>query len=453
MKIKFLGATGTVTGSRYLLSYKNKKILVDCGLFQGYKELRLRNWEPFPIDPKKIDVIVLTHAHIDHSGYLPALVKRGFRGKIYCSEETKALCGILLPDSGHLQEEEARFANKRGYSKHKPALPLYTQEDAVKVIPYLFSIPTGKSCELDEGLSFCFRRVGHIIGASCIIFTVEGKKLTFSGDVGRMHDAMMVAPRNIQSTDYLVIESTYGNRLHETSDPQEQIRQIINDTVKRGGVIVVPAFAVGRTQLLLYYLYRLLKEKLIPSIPVFIDSPTAVEATNFFRHFTKSTRFSKEEAQAICDIAICTHSSDESKQIDKTHSPKIIISASGMATGGRVLHHLKVFGSDARNTILLTGYQTPGTRGSRLQAGEDEIKILGEMVPIRAKVETLLNISAHADYEELLLWMSHFKAPPKKVFITHGELEASLSLKAKIEKQLGWNCLVPKYLYEEALWQ
>lgn len=451
MKIKFLGATGTVTGSRYLLEYRDKKILVDCGLFQGYKELRLRNWEAFPVDPATIDAVILTHAHIDHSGYLPVLVKNGFHGKIISTPGTQSLCQILLPDSGHLQEEEAKYANKFGYSKHKPALPLYTQKEAIKTLPYFSPIVTGKRYTFADDFSFYFRRAGHIVGACSVVLQYGDKTIALSGDVGRMHDPLMVAPRYIRQANYWVIESTYGDRLHENSDPERQLQEIIQSTIQRGGTVVIPAFAVGRTQLLLYYIYQLLQKKAIPEIPVYLDSPTALGATETFCRYTRSTRFSKELARAMCSIAQMVHTPDESKYIDTLASPKIIISASGMATGGRVLHHLRVFLPDEKNTVLLTGYQTAGTRGARLQAGEPEIKLLGERVPVRARVETLLNVSAHADYEELLAWVAHDQNSPTKVFITHGELSASLAFKKRIEERLQWNCLVPAYLHEEEI--
>lgn len=446
MQISFLGATETVTGSKYLLEIGEKKILIDCGLFQGLKELRLRNWNPLPIDPAKIDAVVLTHAHIDHTGYLPLLVKNGFTGPIYATHVTKELCAVLLPDSGHLQEEEALFANRHGYSKHHPALPLYTKEDAEKVLKQFVTRDWHKKYSLFDNCQLQFYRAGHILGAAFVQLNYQYKSILFSGDIGRPHDPVLHDPEKIQHTDYLVIESTYGDRLHHIVPPLEHLKKIINETAKRSGVLVIPAFAVGRAQNLLYYLYQLKQLKAIPDLPIFLDSPMAINATHIFTNHLEELRISKEVCEQVSNIATYTNSTDESKEIDTHHNPMIIISASGMVTGGRVLHHLKTYAPDERNTILLTGFQAAGTRGARIQHGEKEIKMLGEMVPIRAHVEYLSNLSAHADYQEILDWLANFTAAPKKVFITHGEPKASAALKEKIEQRFGWTCELPEYL-------
>ncbi len=446
-----MGAVGTVTGSKYLLKINQKKILIDCGLYQGYKELRLRNWVKLPVNPAEIDAVILTHAHIDHSGYLPLLVKNGFKGPIYATSATRDLCAILLPDSGHLQEEEALYANLRGYSKHHPALPLYTAEDGKNVLKQFVTLELHKLCKLFDHCKIKFERSGHIIGSVLVQIFNEGKSILFSGDLGRPFDPIILEPAKIQATDYLVIESTYGDEIHGTEEPLEQLTQIINQTYKRGGVMVVPAFAVERTQTLLYYIYLLKKSKKIPDLPIYLDSPLAIKATKIFLGHIEEHRIAKEIAEKMCNIATYTSTTDESKELDKYQEPMIIISASGMASGGRVLHHLHKFAPDPRNTILLTGFQAGGTRGERILKGETEVKMLGEMVPIRAQVASMTNLSAHADSQEILKWLENFNYPPKQVFITHGEQNAAKSLKEKIEQKFGWSCIIPDYLYKEIL--
>lgn len=451
MQLTFLGATKTVTGSKYLLTVDSKKILIDCGLFQGYKELRLRNWQRLPIDPHHIDAVILTHAHIDHSGYVPLLVKNGFQGKIYCTQGTKDLCSILLPDSGHIQEEDANRANRYGYSKHKPALPLYTMEDGIKSLDQFYPINFNESYELFKMVSLTFFPAGHIIGSSLVRLELKNKTILFTGDLGRLHHIVMKPPAIITSADYLVTESTYGDRLHDRSNPLDQLAEVIQETVTNGGSVIIPAFAVGRTQDLLYLLFLLKKAKRIPDIPVFLDSPMAQNVSDLLEHYSNEHRLSREQSKEICKIAKYVKTPDESKAIDQYPVPVIIISASGMAEGGRILHHLKVFLRDYRNTILLTGYQDPGTRGDRLFRGEAEIKIHGEMIPVRANIVSMNNMSAHADYQEMIDWLKNFKHPPRKVFITHGDQESTTSLKNKIETEFNWNCCIPDYLQTENL--
>ncbi len=451
MKIKFLGATGTVTGSKYLLTIQNKRILVDCGLFQGYKELRLRNWNRLPIAPADIDAVVLTHAHIDHTGYTPLLIKNGFKGTIYATKPTCDLCAILLPDSGYLQEEDARSANLHGYSKHHPALPLYTIKDAEKSLEHFKPMQFSQDYTLAPGIQVSWHRAGHILGAAFVRFEVEGKIVLFSGDIGRFHDPVMKAPELMRETDYLVLESTYGNRLHEKSDPKDSIAAVVVETIQRGGTVLIPAFAVGRAQSILYYLAQLKREKRIPDVPVFLDSPMAINATMLLQHYAdKESRLTPEQCRLACSVASYINTVDESKELDKP-SPKIIVAASGMMTGGRVLHHLKSIAPDPRNTILMTGYQAGGTRGADLLAGGRELKIHGEIIPVQAQIAILNSASAHADYEDILYWLKQFQRPPRKVFITHGEPEAADALKKNIEKELGWSCQIPTYLDEVTL--
>lgn len=450
MKLTFLGATGTVTGSKYLLEDGNQKILIDCGLFQGLKELRLRNWDKFPINPKSIDTVLLTHAHIDHSGYLPLLVKNGFEGKIYCSEATFDLCKILLPDSAYLQEEDAKRANKYGYTKHKPALPLYTKEDVLETLKHFQCVDFGKDIPLNDILSFSLTRVGHILGAASIKVNDGHTSIVFSGDVGRLNDPVMKPPAQIQEADYLVLESTYGDRLHETTNPLDQLEKIITNTVARGGSVIIPSFAVGRAQSLMYYIHELKEAKRIPNIPIYLDSPMAINASNLLKQHYADHKISPDKCADICNSVIYAQTPEQSKEIYNKNNgmPVIVISASGMATGGRILHHLKHFITDSKNTILFAGFQAAGTRGARLIHGEKEIKIHGELHPVRAEILNLENISAHADYKELLDWLGHFRKAPRKIFLTHGEPEAASSLKFKIEDRFGWNVEIPSYLQQ-----
>ncbi len=451
MQLTFLGATGTVTGSKYLLKAADKKVLVDCGLFQGYKELRLRNWSQFPVDPKTIEAIILTHAHVDHTGYIPLLVKNGFKGKIFSTPATKDLCSILLPDSGFLQEEEARITNKFRSSKHETALPLYTEKDAITSLKHFETVDFHEYFKVAKTFKAYFHHAGHILGAACVQMQHQATKILFSGDLGRPHDPVMRAPDFITQTDYLVLESTYGNRLHEHEDAQEKLGHIIRETVKRGGTLIIPAFAVGRAQSILYYLYQLRSADKIPHVPIFLDSPMATDATHIFERYGKEHRLDKSVCAKVCALPTYVKTFEESSALDEMDMPAIIISASGMASGGRVLHHLKARISDYRNTILFTGYQAGGTRGERMMSGEGQVKIYGEMITIKAQIESLSDLSAHADYEEILEWLSHFEAPPLKTFLTHGAPESAMSLRQKIIDKLGWHCEIPNYLQKENL--
>lgn len=446
MQLQFLGATGTVTGSKYLVTAGSAKVLIDCGLFQGYKQLRLRNWEPLPVPASALEAVVLTHAHLDHSGYLPLLVKQGFRGKIFCSEATFDLCKILLPDSGHLQEEDAASANRHGYSKHKPALPLYTEDDAVRALKFFSPLRFDTPCELADGLQATLAPAGHILGAAIISIKYKETMVTFSGDLGRLNDLIMVAPTPVVKSEYLVVESTYGNRRHDPADPMIMLGNTIRETVGRGGVVVIPAFAVGRAQELLYYIHLLKESGAIPtSLPVFLNSPMAKDATAIYHRHRKLHRLTDAQCDAMCHAAKIINTVEESKALNQQHMPMVIIAASGMATGGRVLHHLEAFAPDPRNTILFSGYQAGGTRGAAMLAGAESIKIHGKYVPLRAQVVQIDNLSAHADADEILTWLGHFSVPPKMVFITHGEPDAADALRKRIESERGWHCMVPEY--------
>ena len=443
--LTFLGGAGTVTGSKYLVETGDQRILVDCGLFQGFKFLRERNWAPFPIEPGLIDAVVLTHAHLDHSGYLPLLVKKGFSGPIICTNATLKLCELILPDSGYIMEADARYANKRGFSKHKPALPLYDQIDAQRSLSSFKTNGFHEKVQVTKDCAAIFRPAGHILGAATVELECGGTRIVFSGDLGRYDDATMVDPEPVPRADYLIVESTYGNRRHDPTDPEEALEDVINRTVRRGGSVIIPAFAVGRSQSLLYHLSQLKKRRRRTNIPVFLDSPMAINASSIFCDHIGEHRVTADECKEACGIATYTREVEESKRIDQDSMPKIIISASGMVSGGRILHHLKHYAPDHRNTILLAGFQAGGTRGAALKAGAHELKIHGQLVPVRAEVASLDMFSAHADRDELLRWLGGFEAPPRMTFVTHGELEASDTFRRSIAEELGWKARVPEH--------
>jgi metallo-beta-lactamase family protein len=445
MQLTFLGGVGTVTGSRYLLEANSRRVLVDCGLFQGYKQLRLKNWIAPPFDPAGIDAVVLTHAHIDHSGYIPLLVRRGFRGKIYCTPATFELCRILLPDSGYLQEEEARFANKHGYSKHSPALPLYTQADAEAALARFETRRVEDALEVAPGVTCTLTRAGHLLGAASALVSTRRANVLFSGDLGRSNDSLMKPPAPPPASDYLVIESTYGDRQHDAADIEGELGAVIRTAAERGATIVAPAFAVGRAQLLLLLLARLKSRGAIPDLPVYLDSPMAIDVTELYRIFSAEHRMSPAETAALGKVATLIHTADESKALARRRGPQIIVAASGMATGGRVIHHLKVFAPDPKNLILLTGFQAGGTRGAALAAGARSVRIHGQDAPVNCPVLQLSSMSAHADADELIAWMRRMPAPPKRTFVTHGEPAASDALRVRIQRELGWSACTPEY--------
>ena len=443
--LTFLGGVGTVTGSRYLLQAAGRRILVDCGLFQGFKQLRLRNWAPFPVPAATIDAVLLTHAHLDHSGALPLLVRQGFRGKVLCSEATRDLCAILLPDSGNLQEKDAAFANRHGFSKHHPALPLYTVEDAEAAMRHFAPVPFGETRTLAPGLVARFLPAGHILGVAMVELRLGARRLLFSGDLGRPEDPLMPAPARVETADVLLVESTYGDRRHDGRDAGEVLADVIGRTAARGGTVLVPAFAVGRTQALLWHLWRLKQARRIPDLPIFLDSPMAQDATDIFVRHHDLHRLSATEARAAFGIARYVNDAEESKALAANAMLKVIISASGMATGGRVLHHLKVYAPDRRNAILFSGFQAGGTRGTAMLAGAESVKIHGRYVPVRAEVADLPMLSAHADAEEIMAWLRAFARPPAVTHIVHGEPAAADALRHRIEEELGWTCHLPEH--------
>jgi metallo-beta-lactamase family protein len=449
LTLRSLGAASTVTGSKHLLEAEGERILVDCGLFQGVKNLRELNWTRLPVDAATIDAVIVTHAHLDHTGYLPRLVRDGFRGPIVSTEATAAVADIILRDSAVLQERDAAFLNKHKASKHHPALPLYDSEDAQRALELFTTRPFGQEFALpgwasDAGPVVMFRRAGHILGAATVDLVWHGRRIVFTGDLGRYDDPLMFDPEPVPAADYLVMESTYGDRLHERADPADALAEVISATVDRGGTVVIPAFAVGRAQTLLYYLWQLRSAGRLPDIPVYLDSPMAINASNLLGTHQRDHRLPPEVYEDMCAMATYTQDAEESKKISASREPKIVISASGMATGGRILHHLKAFAPDPRNTIVVTGYQVPGTRGRSIAAGERYVKIHGEWIPINAQVANLQMLSAHADADELIRWASGIAMPPRRVFVVHGEVQAADTLRRRLDREFGWQATVPR---------
>jgi metallo-beta-lactamase family protein len=454
-KITFLGAAGTVTGSKYLIEAGGKRLLVDCGLFQGQRELTDRNWQPLPIDPASIDWVVLTHAHIDHTGYIPRLVKNGFRGPFYCNPATHELCTILLLDSAHLQEEDAMFAQKKGYSQHKPALPLYTVAEAQTALNQFREIPRADSFQISPEFSVRPHDAGHILGSTWLELTIteNGKQtlVVFSGDIGRYDQVILKDPEPLSRADYLLCETTYGDHDHPPGSPEAALGDVINRVSKRGGVVVVPSFAVGRMQTLMYFLKELQDQKKIPMLPIYVDSPMAISVTDLYEHHKEDhdVDFSREEAANRDPLNVAnvhmTRAVEDSKKINDVTTPCIILSASGMATGGRVLHHLAKRLPDSRSAVLIVGYQAVGTLGRQIEDGSKLVKIFGEMVPVRAEVVDLPQLSAHAGRSELLRWLSGIKAPPKMTFLVHGEPVALESFRGAVDATYHWPVTVAAY--------
>jgi metallo-beta-lactamase family protein len=444
-ELQFAGGAGTVTGSKYILSCGGKKVLIDCGLFQGLKNLRLKNWEDLPVPASEIDALILTHAHIDHSGYIPRLVKRGFTGKIYCTPATLELCKILLPDTAYLMEEEAEYLNRHRRSKHVPALPLFTQREVALALKQFVPVKFAEEQNVGPQFKFSFRYAGHILGAASALIDVAGKKIMFTGDVGRMSDEILYPPDDIPQVDYLVTESTYGNRLHEKSDVQSQLEEIINRGFKRGAVMIIPAFAVGRAQSLLFHLWQLKKQKRIPNFPMYLNSPMATNVTGLLDDYKNLHRLTEKDCAELCSTVTYVRDVEESIALNEKKGPMLIISASGMLTGGRVLHHMKAFAPDAKNMILLSGFQAAGTRGEALMNKAREVKIHGDYVPVNAEVIMLDNMSAHADYSEMIAWFKKSGIKPRRVFITHGEASAADEFRRRVNESLGWDCHVPEH--------
>jgi len=474
MKLTFLGAARTVTGSKYLLDTGSVRILIDAGLFQGLKELRERNWRDLPIKAADISAVVLTHAHLDHCGYLPRLVAQGFRGRIFCTAGTQDLCRIVLPDSGRIQEEDAENANRHAYSKHAPALPLYTEADAFRAISHLQPVGYDRAMPVADGIEVDFINAGHLLGSAYARVRTGGKTILFGGDLGRFERPVLPDPTMVEEADYLLVESTYGNRVHEKDDDGGSLADVVKATAERGGRVIIPAFAIGRVEELIYWIKRLEDQGRIPILPVFVDSPMAIEALGRYSERLheldddlqpeahdekaphgpgargepqpKRRREARQERQvaAFATERFRTISSpQESKELTQSKMPSIVISSSGMATGGRVLHHLKAALPDPRNTVLLVGFQAEGTRGRLLADGAAAVKIHGQMIPVHARVEKIDSMSAHADSQEILRWLGGFTRPPQMTFLVHGEPVAMEALQAEIKARLGWNTKMP----------
>jgi len=452
MQIQFLGAADAVTGSRHLVTLGDQRILLDCGLFQGWKVLRERNWAPLGVPPHTIDAVVLSHAHLDHSGWLPGLVKAGFRGPIFASPATCDLAQVLLLDSAHLQEEDARRANRHGFSRHEKALPLYTKADAKKAIAKMVPLAPGRVRRIGE-VDLTLTPVGHLLGACAVTLRHAGTSLGFSGDLGRDGDILLPPPQPLGAVDVLLVESTYGNRLHPAGDDTPQrLAQIVRETVARGGSVLLPTFAVGRAQALLAVLQRLKRAGEIPAqLPIFLDSPMAIEATALYTRHRRLLRLPAREVAQLCDGVRMVATAAQSQRLVAARMPAIILSASGMATGGRVLSHLAHLAPDPRHHIVFAGFQVGGSRGAHLVAGATEVKIHGALVPVRAAVSQLQGFSGHADADGLMAWLRQLPAAPAQTFVVHGEPDAADSLRARIQNQLGWAVRVPQHLESVAL--
>ena len=442
--IHFLGAAGTVTGSKYLLETPTKKILVDCGMFQGLKELRLRNWEFPPVNVREIDAILLTHGHLDHTGYLPKMIKEGFRGRIHGTLPTLEITEIILRDSAKLQEEDAERANRYGYTKHKPAKPFYTSEDVEATIPHFKAEPLDEWMNLDETIRFRYRYNGHILGATFIEIEIGSKRFVFSGDIGRPHDLLLRPPARPEMADVLLIESTYGDRLHPADHTEEKLREIISKTIARAGTVIIPSFAVERTQHLMYLFWKMREQNRLPDAPIYMDSPMGSKVLDVFKKYREWHKLPQSDCEKMCAHIRVVETPKETKTIVEDYHPKIVIAGSGMATGGRVLAYLERYLEDELSTVLLVGYQAEGTRGRDMQEGATEIRIHGKGIPVKAQIETIQGLSAHADQEELLAWMSELKTDPSQIFIVHGEHHAATGLQDKIKERYGWDSTIPQ---------
>ena len=457
--LSFWGGVGTVTGSKYLIESNGHRVLIDCGLFQGLKELRERNWQDLPFDPKSIDAVLITHAHIDHTGYLPRLVAQGFAGRIYCSRGTADLLKILLPDAARLQEEDAAYRNRHNLTSHTPALPLYTEDDARAALKLVQPEPnTGEVIEVAPGFNANFRIAGHILGSSLVLVEVagagddgRGRRVLFSGDLGHYNQPIIRDPEPPPACDYLLVESTYGDRLHEPEDPKDKLARVINETAERDGVILIPAFAIGRTQELIYIIRELEDEKRIPVLPVRVDSPMAAAATQVYSNRREeqdadyATVLARREHPLRTHSMLTTSSRDESKRLNEERGARIIISASGMMTGGRVLHHAQRFLPDPDSTIVFVGYQAAGTIGRRILEGAREVSIFKHPIPVRCHVAQIGGFSAHADWQEVLRWLKDIPAPPRRAFTTHGEPQAAAAMAEHIRTTYGWRVDAPQY--------
>jgi len=445
MKITFLGGTETVTGSKYLLESGSSRILVDCGLFQGYKWLRKRNWQPLPLDINTLDAVVLTHAHLDHSGYIPALYRQGYRKPVFTHHASAALCGILLPDSGHIQEEDAKYYARHKLSKHEPPEPLYDRATAEHSMELFETVEFGEIFTVGA-FTLHLQSAGHILGAGSLIVEAEGKRVGFSGDVGKPDDVLMKPPEPLPDLDLLLLESTYGNRRHEDSDPLDQLAAIVNETAEAGGVLLISSFAVGRAQALQYLLATLMHEKRIPSLPVFLDSPMAISVSDIYCRYSRHHRLNHAQCHQLCEVATYTRSVEDSMALSGLHYPHIIIAGSGMATGGRILHHFKRLLHNHRTTVLFTGYQAGGTRGAKMIDGAEEVRIHGEWIPVRARVEVMHGLSGHGDYVDIQRWLGQSQLGKyTDIQLVHGEPAALEAMRDHLRRKTRYNVEVASY--------
>lgn len=446
--LTFLGAARTVTGSKHLLEVDGFRVLIDCGLFQGLKDLRTRNWSPFAVRPDTIDCVVLTHAHIDHTGWLPRLVSQGFAGPVYCTAGTADLCSLVLPDAAHLQQEDAKYANMRGYSRHHPALPLYTEADAAEALSRLRPSPFGKKVAIGEGFEIEFINAGHLLGSSYVKLTRADKSsagILFGGDLGRYDRPILPDPAPGVDADVLLVESTYGDRVHPQEDDGKALERIIKETHARGGKVIIPAFAIGRVEELLYWLFKLEDEGRLPELPIYVDSPMAIKGIGFYQKHTGELDKEVESMRRKLPRFTAVNSGQESKALVENDRPAVIIASSGMATGGRVVHHLFAGLPDPRNTVLFVGFQAAGTRGRQLIEGAQHIKMFGQHVPVHARIEKIDGLSSHADAGEIIRWLRTFPRAPKTTYLVHGEVVAQEALRLRIEKELGWRVEVPMH--------
>lgn len=445
-KLTFIGGAGTVTGSKTLIEIGGKRILIDCGLFQGLKELRQLNRSDFPVDPKTIDAIILTHAHLDHCGYIPLLVKKGFNGPIHCTHPTLELTEIILKDSAKIQEEDAERANKHQYTKHEKAEPLYTVKDVIACMPKFVGHDLNEWVIINEFVKFEFLNAGHILGSAFVNAKIGERTVLFSGDIGRANPMLLYPPKHVKEADYIILESTYGDREHECENVKDELLEVIESAVKKGGILMIPSFAVERTQELLYLIYQLREEERLPKIKIFLDSPMGINATNTYKRFPQWQNISSFELDRMFEDVFFVNDIEQSKMLVADKQPKVILAGSGMIEGGRILHYLNAHIDNPSDTLLFVGYQGEGTRGRAIMNGSKDIKFFGEYRSVKCQIKSIDSLSAHADYKEMVDWLKGFRHTPKKIFLNHGETHQSDAFRVRIEHELKWQVEIPKMM-------